>query len=479
MAPPQLTANRPLSSSPDLTQLTAHRKTHPPGNVTTLSHWLRLPTPHSMAKAATKEEEEAHKDQRQRDTGREFDGHEVAAAARIRRREVARNEARLKTADGRDSVTIGEFTRDSRWKGMDKAREEMATEEETYLTNDSEDFFPKQVNGPDDTNATPPWFIKELRRLTKHHTATPKRSPIVFATNREAMEINESILKSFDFDMKRLIDKYARTTLGYGSEFREVEALRPLIGNHPNFEPLSRIISSGMPYVFTRELDKVTRLTELKTLLQRGNHKSAKECPKQLKELLAKDVIHGFTIPLPVRTVHNIPNAAVQPLGITRQWTLDAQGERVEKFRMTQDLSFSSGSSSTATTSINSRIDMSAYPEMIYGWCMPRIIHYVLALRVKHPGYKVLISKYDYSDAYRRIAHSAEAAEQTISVHEGIAYMSLRLTFGGSPNPPTWCLFSETVTDLANEISQCAEWKPSELHSPAQPVTPSPERLPE
>ena len=90
----------------------------------------------------------------------------------------------------------------------------------------------------------------------------------------------------------------------------------------------------------------------------------------------------------------------------------------------------------------------------------------------------ILISKYDYSDAYRRIAHSARAATQTVAVNGDTAFVSLRLTFGGSPNPPTWCMFSELVTDLANEIAQCTEWKPDELRSPAQPETPEPIRLP-
>ena len=61
----------------------------------------------------------------------------------------------------------------------------------------------------------------------------------------------------------------------------------------------------------------------------------------------------------------------------------------------------------------------------------------------------------------------------------GTAFVSLRLTFGGSPNPPTWCMFSELVTDLANEIAQCPEWDPEVLRSPAQLDTPEPVRLPQ
>jgi hypothetical protein len=84
------------------------------------------------------------------------------------------------------------------------------------------------------------------------------------------------------------------------------------------------------------------------------------------------------------------------------------------------------------------------------------------------------MSKYDYSKAYRRIAHSASEVAQSISVSNKIAYVALRPTFGGSSNPPTWCLFSETVTDLANEIYMCREWDPEKLRSPGQPITPEP-----
>ena len=77
------------------------------------------------------------------------------------------------------------------------------------------------------------------------------------------------------------------------------------------------------------------------------------------------------------------------------------------------------------------------------------------------------------------MAHSAKAAIQAIAVHEALAYISLRLTFGGSPNPPTWCMFSEMVTDLANEIIKCNEWNHRTLRSPAQPETPTPKRWPD
>lgn len=127
--------------------------------------------------------------------------------------------------------------------------------------------------------------------------------------------------------------------------------------------------------------------------------------------------------------------------------------------------------------SINSRIDMEQYPEMVYGWALPRIIHFIVALRLKWPERTIFMSKYDYSDAYRRMAHSALAVAQTITTCLAFAFVYFRMTFGGSPNPPTWCNFSEMVADLANEISLCQDWDPDQLRSPDQPDTPEPKRM--
>ena len=50
--------------------------------------------------------------------------------------------------------------------------------------------------------------------------------------------------------------------------------------------------------------------------------------------------------------------------------------------------------------------------------------------------------------------------------HNNIAYISLRLTFGGSPCPNFWCSMLEIITDLANNILASAEWDPSRTHIP-------------
>ena len=68
-------------------------------------------------------------------------------------------------------------------------------------------------------------------------------------------------------------------------------------------------------------------------------------------------------------------------------------------------------------------------------------------------------------DAYRQISHSGKAVAQTIIAMGDVAFIMLRLAFGGSPNPPCFCAFSEALTDLANKIT-CKRFHPDQVHVP-------------
>ena len=61
--------------------------------------------------------------------------------------------------------------------------------------------------------------------------------------------------------------------------------------------------------------------------------------------------------------------------------------------------------------------------------------------------------------------------------HDDIAYISLRLTFGGSLFPPLWCSMSKIITDLANDILASADWDPSKTHIPHCAQIPEPDFL--
>ena len=57
------------------------------------------------------------------------------------------------------------------------------------------------------------------------------------------------------------------------------------------------------------------------------------------------------------------------------------------------------------------------------------------------------------------------------------ALITLRLTFGGAPCPFEWGVISETICDLANELVQCEDWDPTNLHASVQKDIPPPQFL--
>jgi hypothetical protein len=177
-----------------------------------------------------------------------------------------------------------------------------------------------------------------------------------------------------------------------------------------------------MDYRFCRELNETDRLPELVGMLEGGKHKLSEAEPEQVNRLLAKDVTHGFSLPILPETVPLLAGALVQSFGLAKQFTLNESGELVVKWCLTQDLSFSLTDNKR---SVNARIDMDCYNEMIYGWCLSCLIHYIVALRMKHPTSKIFIVKYNYSNAYQRVNHSAKAVAQSIAVFDGVAYVAL------------------------------------------------------
>lgn len=340
-----------------------------------------------------------------------------------------------------------------------------------YLESDPRKFFNEPLQGPDDTFIPPREMMEAITRIAQSNVPVPQKPRFHFSTSPMDLETNAKLLHDSGFDIEKCLEQEAGSTMSFGSEFRPLDQLRQVLGKHDNFGFMEEVVRKGMSYHFKEAISENDREEERDAMLERGNHKSASENLQKAQELLQKDVRHGFSIPFPAHLVPRIKHGLVQPIGMVTQGTVNERGERTTKHRLTQDLSFCVKHDNG---SINSRIDIEQYPEMVYGWCLLRTIHYIHALRWSFPSHPILMAKYDYSDAYRRMAHSAQALAMTICVVLEIAYMALRLTFGGSANPPGWCAFSEMVTDLSNEIIMDKSWDPTYLHSPAQPSLPSP-----
>jgi hypothetical protein len=238
----------------------------------------------------------------------------------------------------------------------------------------------------------PRGFLIRLQRIARTPVPTPKAPSLIFDTAPFPLAHNAQQLADAGFDLLQLLYQNRHTTLHFGSEFRPLDQLEDVLGGHPLFAPLRTILTNGMDYRFNSktELSESDRLLELTQMLERGNHKSSEAEPTIVNPILLKDVTHGFSIPILPHIVRLIVGALEQPFGLAKQFTLTELGERVVNYCLTQDLSFLL---SQDHCSVNSPIDMAKYNEMIYGWCLSRLLHFIVALRLAHPIQSILIAK--------------------------------------------------------------------------------------
>jgi hypothetical protein len=172
--------------------------------------------------------------------------------------------------------------------------------------------------------------------------------------------------------------------------------------------------------------------------------------------------------------LERIPGVILQPTGAAIQTTISETGDRCEKLRVTHDSSFNF---SDDQRSLNERVDMKAYAELIYGYCLMRLLPFIVALRLEYPEKTIFFAKFDFSDAYRRLHHHGLSVIMQVLTFDQMVLVMLRLAFGGSPNPSAWTTVSEMVTDLSNEILLADEnWDPKKVYPPFRTEVPKPKR---
>ena len=331
-----------------------------------------------------------------------------------------------------------------------------------YLPSDISIFFPFGLVGPDDHFHPLQSWVDTLIEVARSPCQVPGPPLVRLSLDGEDLDENTRFLAECNWDLEEVFRRHAGTTVDHGSEFRPIRQLHQIVGRHPGFAYLKEMLTAGFDYHLRRELSEQERLTELTAQLERGNHKSALQNIDEVRSLLSGDVRRGFILPIRADEILKVKGLHLQPGGMVRQLSLKADGSRQPKSRFTHDLSFSITSDDA---SVNARVDMSKHPEMVYGWCLIRLIHYLAALRARNPGVKIFISKFDYSDAYKRISQSPRSSAASVICFGEVAYICWRMVFGGSPNPAGFSGFSEMLTDLANEIAM-SDYSPQIYASP-------------
>ena len=170
--------------------------------------------------------------------------------------------------------------------------------------------------------------MEAIQEVVESPVPVPRPPPTRFDLSEESVSHNTKLLKSCDLSLETLLAQHQDSTLGFGSEFRPVEQLEKILGEHPNFVFFSEVLENGMSYHFTEELSESERLAELKAMIERGNHTSVMEDSEEVATLLEKDVLHGFSLPVSPEVVLGIEGAMVQPAGVVKQFSLQGDGTK-------------------------------------------------------------------------------------------------------------------------------------------------------
>ena len=315
-------------------------------------------------------------------------------------------------------------------------------------------------------------------RAALNWSPPPRSQPIFdFRLSAVAAQRNFEILREHNFDLNAIIFSDPRSIVRPGSEFRPTSLLEPILQGHPLWPRFRQYLHIGAAYPVDPISDD-DRLADLVAAIEYGNHKSARTQGEMLLGILDKEVSKGWQLPLPVDKLLDIPRCVVGPLGVAHQETIDAFGQRIPKDRVTHDQSFVFASG----RSVNNRVRTEELTQCRYGFALRRFIHLIVALRARYPDIAILLSKFDFKSAYRRVHSTPDTVLQSVVTTKGlggddIALASLRLPFGGSPCPSLFSDISEPTTDLANAIARCPAWDPLSLPSPYSELIGSPQLL--
>ena len=181
---------------------------------------------------------------------------------------------------------------------------------------------------------------------------------------------------------------------------------------------------------------------------------------------MTKEVIKGWNIILPDTKYTFIHNLILNPMGVAAQCGISAFGEFIDKLRITHNLSFPG---KISEQSVNSRVINNNQEPCMFGHTLLQIIHYIVNLRRRHPKKRIWIRKEDIKSAYRQMhLHAALAFTSAVQVcikQVWYILLSICLPFGGSPCPSEFCLLSDIITDLVNDLLSCSSWDHCTVHS--------------
>ena len=320
----------------------------------------------------------------------------------------------------------------------------------------------KSLNGLSTTKDS--WLVARVRKICQIQEKNRDMHSFCFENSHEAANWNAKVLESYDNDYQKAVENQTNTTISPGSEFRAVEHIEKIWKRRENWNEINDTLQNGCTYPLKAPLDEKTRLSDLKGMIERGKHKSCEKPHLEisLDENIEKEVKKAFQISLPVNYLAKLKNEYVIPMCMSEQYSINEKGEKIMKPRPCHDASFPAPSG----YSVNNDHDLELLSTCQYGQCLRRVIHSIHRMRSEEKQLEILLFKYDFDAAYRRIHVLPLHAVMTIIVVKCIAYLLTRLPFGAASGPSKYSETSEAIFDMANDLINDETWDPDELHSP-------------
>jgi hypothetical protein len=110
--------------------------------------------------------------------------------------------------------------------------------------------------------------------------------------------------------MNRVISSFHSSILLFGSNFKPSSDLEELLHHHPFWNKLKEVIDHGAKFPLS-QISREDRINDLNFLLKRGSHKSTNKFKEMMDPLLSDDIARGFTLPLPIASLHEICDASL------------------------------------------------------------------------------------------------------------------------------------------------------------------------
>jgi len=219
------------------------------------------------------------------------------------------------------------------------------------------------------------------------------------------------LTRKFGGDLLKALLAQSDSPLGYGLEFKPIDMFELIFRNHPSWSRMKQVLTHGPKWPL-QPLDEDDRIKDVKEALVFGNHKGTVKQQDLLVKLVTDDVIRGFTLPLPLEKIAQIPGVLLAPLNIQVQNTINERGKIIPKNRLTHKRSWKWQSS----TSVYSRADTDKLMPCYFGRTLQRLINWAVAARKLYPNKRILSTKLDVKAAYQRCHLNAMIASQTCTL---------------------------------------------------------------